>query len=72
MEKERQFKDILAEFLRLSDIKQVEFAEKTGIHFGTISGWLKGRSKPDYDSLKRMVLNLEAHANYWLGIDDVY
>ena len=68
----RDFKNILSEFLKLNEMSQREFARKINVHFTNIGEWLHGRSKPSYDNIKQIVQTFEAHANYWLGLEDVY
>ena len=52
---ERNFTVILAEFLKSEGINQKEFAKQVGISTGQVNEWLKGRSKPAYDNLKKIV-----------------
>ena len=67
---EREFKDILRNFLVENSITQTEFALKMGVKQGQISEWLKGKAKPGYDNLKQMSSAYEISADFWLGIRD--
>lgn len=67
---EREFKDILEEFLLEKELSQVAFAARVGVKQSQVSEWLKGKAKPGYDTLKRMALAFDVSADYFLGIID--
>ncbi len=67
---ERDFKEILDDFLIENDLTQTAFAAKIGIKQSQVSEWLKGKAKPGYDILKRMALAFNVSADYFLGITD--
>ncbi len=70
MEREyRDFKDILREFLRESNMTQVEFARRVGIKQSQVSEWLSGKAKPGYDNLRAIVDAFGITADYFLGIN---
>ena len=43
---EKEFVEILTEFLKEQDINQKQFAEKIGVKPSQVSEWLKGKAKP--------------------------
>ena len=68
----KDFKEILKEFLQENNFTQSKFAESVGVKQSQVSEWLKGKAKPGYDLLKQMSVALNISADYWLGITDVY
>lgn len=68
----KDFKEILKEFLQENNFTQSKFAETVGIKQSQVSEWLKGKAKPGYDLLKQISVALNISADYWLGITDVY
>ena len=66
------FSQILSEFLRDNHLSQADFAKKVGVRSGQVNEWLKGRSKPGYDTLKKFVCAFEASAEYFLGETEEY
>ena len=69
---EREFKDILKEFLKENLLTQTKFALAVGIKQSQVSEWLKGKAKPGYDILKAMSLTFNVPSDYWLGIIETY
>lgn len=69
---EREFKDILKEFLNENLLTQTKFALAVGIKQSQVSEWLKGKAKPGYDILKAMSLAFNVPSDYWLGIIETY
>ncbi|MBQ8320572.1 MAG: helix-turn-helix transcriptional regulator [Clostridia bacterium] len=67
---ENNFSEILKDFLAENDLTQVAFAEMIGVKQSQVSEWLKGKAKPGYDMLKRMVLAFNVSADYFLGIKE--
>lgn len=67
---ERDFKEILDDFLIENDLTQTAFAAKIGVKQSQVSEWLKGKAKPGYDMLKRMALAFNISADFFLGIKD--
>ena len=67
---ERDFKEILEDFLIENDLTQTAFAAKIGIKQSQVSEWLGGKAKPGYDMLKRMALAFGVSADFFLGIKD--
>ena len=68
----REFYEILQEFLKENGLTQTAFAQKTVLKQSQISEWLKGKAKPGYDILKSMALAFDISADYFLGIVDEY
>lgn len=69
---ETKFEDILRDFLIENSLTQVAFASAIGVKQSQVSEWLKGKSKPSYDILKRMSLAYNVSSDYFLGIKDNY
>ncbi len=67
-----EFKQILREFLKESNMTQVKFAEIVGVKQSQVSEWLSGKAKPGYDNLRAMVSALGISADYLLGIRNDY
>ena len=67
---ENNFSEILKDFLAENDLTQVAFAEMIGVKQSQVSEWLKGKAKPGYDTLKRMVIAFNVSADYFLGIKE--
>ena len=69
---ETKFEDILRDFLIENSLTQVAFASAIGVKQSQVSEWLKGKSKPGYDILKRMSLAYNVSSDFFLGIKDNY
>ena len=67
-----EFKDILKEFLEEKNLTQVGFARLIDVKQSQVSEWLKGKAKPGYDILKRIVIAFDISADYFLGIEENY
>ena len=67
---ENDFSEILKDFLLENNLTQVAFAKMIGVKQSQVSEWLKGKAKPGYDILKRMVLAFNIPADYFLGIKE--
>ena len=63
-----EFIEILKEIMFETGLNQTKFAEKIGVKQSQVSEWLKGKSKPGYDSLKAICLSLDISANRLLGL----
>ena len=67
-----EFTKILKDLMKLNDdLSQTELAKKIGLKPSQICEWLKGKSKPGYDSLKALALALDVSADVLLGISDI-
>ncbi len=64
------FIDILKDIMIDLNLNQSQLAIKIGVKQSQVSEWLKGKSKPGYDSLKAICLSLDISANRLLGLDD--
>ena len=52
------FVEILKDIMLENKLTQTEFAEKIGVKQSQVSEWLKGKSKPGYNNLKAICVNL--------------
>ena len=66
------FQDILYEFLKSNEISQTDFARAIKIKPSQVCEWLRGKSKPSYDMLKKICLTLDISADYFLGITETF
>ena len=64
------FIDILKDIMIDFDLNQSQLAEKIGLKQSQVSEWLKGKSKPGYDSIRAICIALEISADRLLGLDD--
>ena len=64
--------EILKEFLKSEEITQKKFALSIGVTTGQVNEWIKGKSKPGYDSLKKIASVYPTLAEYLLGLADTY
>ena len=69
---EREFKEILSEFIKTLDITQTEFSHKIGCKQSQVSEWLKGKAKPGYDMLKRISVAFDVRPDYLFGISEYF
>ena len=67
---ERNFSEILKEFLKENALSQVAFARAIGAKQSQVSEWLKGKAKPGYDTLRAMACAFNVSADYFLGLKD--
>lgn len=68
MDYTQSFADILKELLIELELNQSQFAAKIGLKQSQISWWLKGESKPGYDSLKAICSAFGVSADRLLGL----
>ena len=64
------FIEILKEIMIDFNLNQSQLAEKIGLKQSQISEWLKGKSKPGYDSIKSLCLALDISADRILGLNE--
>ena len=64
-----EFVDILKDMMIDFNLNQSQLAEKIGLKQSQISEWLKGKSKPGYDSIKAICIALGISADRLLGLD---
>ena len=62
------FIEILKDIMIEKNLNQTQLANKVGIKQSQVSEWLKGKSKPGYDSLKAICLALDISADEILGL----
>ena len=67
---EKDFKQILREFLEENSLTQSDFAKKIGVKQSQVSEWLKGKAKPGYDMIKQMSVAYGVSSDYFLGITE--
>ncbi len=72
MKTEREFKQILYDFLVENKMSQTEFAFSINVKPSQVSEWLSGKAKPGYDTLKRISKAYEISADYFLGLTEEY
>lgn len=65
-----EFIEILKDLMQEKNLTQTELANKVGVKQSQVSEWLKGKSKPGYDSLKAICLALDISGDEILGIDN--
>jgi len=63
------FIDILKELMIDFNLNQSELASKIGVKQSQVSEWLKGKSKPGYDSIKSICVALGISADRLLGLE---
>lgn len=63
------FVDILKDIMIDFNLNQSQLADKIGLKQSQISEWLKGKSKPGYDSIKAICVALGISADRLLGLD---
>ncbi|MBQ7880341.1 MAG: helix-turn-helix transcriptional regulator [Clostridia bacterium] len=66
-----EFSNILKYLMKENTLSQTELAKKIGLKPSQVCEWLKGKSKPAYDSLKALALALNVSADVLLGISDI-
>ena len=68
----KEFKQILTEFLKENNLSQSEFARRIGVKAGLVNDWLRCKAKPSYDTLRAMSKAFNISADYFLGLTDEY
>ena len=69
---QKEFGEILKEFLKENCLSQQAFALKAGIKQSQVCEWLKGKAKPGYDNLRQISKAINISADYFLGLTDEY
>ncbi len=64
------FIDILKDIMIDYNLNQTQFAQKIGVKQSQVSEWLKGKSKPGYDSLRAICKALDISADRLLGLKE--
>ena len=67
---QRSFQTILMEFLETQNLTPAEFSRKTGISRSQVTSWLKGKSTPRLQNLRRIALTFNISSNYFIGISE--
>lgn len=69
---DKEFKNILKEFLFENNLTQSQFAYAIGVKQSQVSEWLSGKAKPGYDTLKNISKAFGISADYFLGLTENY
>jgi len=69
---DKEFSQILSEFLKENNFTQSEFARRIGANPYNVCDWLRGKAKPGYDSLRDMAKAFNMSADYFLGLTENY
>ena len=69
---QKEFGEILREFLKENNLTQQSFAQSANVKQSQVSEWLKGKAKPGYDNLRQIALAFHVSADYFLGLTDEY
>ena len=64
------FIEILKEIMLEKGLTQTQVSIRAGIKQSQVSEWLKGKSKPGYDSLKNLCKALDVTGDRILGLTD--
>lgn len=64
-----EFVEILKDLMEELDLNQTQFAAKIGVKQSQVSEWLKGKSKPGYDSIKMICQKLSISSDRLLGLE---
>lgn len=64
-----EFVEILKDLMEELDLNQTQFAAKIGVKQSRVSEWLKGKSKPGYDSIKMICQKLSISSDRLLGLE---
>ncbi len=64
------FIEILKEIMLEKGLTQTQVSIRAGIKQSQVSEWLKGKSKPGYDSLKSLCKALDVTGDQLLGLTD--
>ena len=63
------FDEILEDIMIEFELNQIQLATKLGIKQSQISEWLKCKSKPGYDNIKKICTALGISADRLLGLE---
>lgn len=63
--------EILKETMKENYLNQSQFALKIGVKQSQVSEWLKGKSKPGYNNLKSICLNIGVSGDFLLGVKEL-
>lgn len=63
--------EILKEIMKENYLNQSQFALKIGVEQSQVSEWLKGKSKPGYNNLKSICLNIGVSGDFLLGVKEL-
>ena len=66
------FVEILKDIMIDKKLNQTQFATLVGVKQSQVSEWLKGKSKPGYDSIRAICIALDISADIVLGLNENY
>ena len=64
-----EFSEILKEIMIEQNLNQSQFAKLVGVKQSQVSEWLKGKSKPGFDSMRAICKALKISGDQVLGLD---
>ena len=67
-----EFIEILKEIMKEKGLNQTTLAEKVGVKQSQVSEWLKGKSKPGYDSLRAICKSINISGDEILGLNEEF
>ncbi|MBQ6882927.1 MAG: helix-turn-helix domain-containing protein, partial [Clostridia bacterium] len=65
-----EFNERLKALRKKADLTQSDFADKTGVHFQTVSKWERGASAPDISALSVIAKTLNVTLEGLLGVEE--
>lgn len=67
MEMHKKFLEVFLYLLEDNGLSQPKFAEKSGIPYGTITGWTNRGRLPDYEALVKIADFFDCSLDYLMG-----
>ena len=64
------FIDVIKQLMSEKNLSQQKLADELGVNQTTVSQWLLGRKKPEYDSILLLYEKFGVSPNQLFGIDD--
>ena len=61
--------EIIKQIMEENDLSQQKMADALGVNQTTVSQWLLGKKKPNYDSIKALYEKFGVEPNLLFGID---
>ena len=63
------YKEIIQQILSENNLSQQKFADMLGVNQTTVSQWLLGKKKPNYDSIQMLYEKFNIEPNILFGIE---
>lgn len=63
------YAEIIKQIMEENDLSQQKMADALGVNQTTVSQWLLGKKKPNYDSIKALYEKFGVEPNLLFGID---